>query len=172
MTRYLDSTHAGALQEPVPDMLTPYLRQAYLRPRADVGKLAEDDLSNRLHPAQLYSALTGFLLAAFLLAYFTMPHAPGRVFAWMMIIEGSCRYLLEILRAEPPLRIGAQFVARFHGIDFSLGMIESAAIIAVGLILWAGFGMASGTAPLELDSEGSARERSASLSVHPKISAS
>ncbi len=171
LTNYLDTTRSNAIQEPVPADLTPYLRQAYLKPCAEVGKLAEDDLSNRLHPAQLYSAFTGFLLAIFLVAYFTMPHAPGRVFAWMMIIEGTCRYLLEILRAEPPLRIGADFVARFHGIDFSLGMIESAGIIAIGVILWAAFGMAAGTAPIELDRE-SDSESGFPVSARSKITAS
>jgi phosphatidylglycerol:prolipoprotein diacylglycerol transferase len=153
LTDYLDSTHQDALQEPVPDAMARYLRGAYLKSRPEAGRLAEADLSNRLHPAQLYSAFTGFLLAAFLLAYFTLPHAPGRVFALMMISEGTCRFLLEIIRAEPPLRIGADFVARFHGIDFSLGMIEAIGIIAAGAILWFIFGAAVGTGPPTIQSE-------------------
>ncbi len=151
LTHYLDEKRQSALQEPVPDDLTPYLRQGYLKSNREVGKLADADVSNRMHPAQLYSSFTAFLLAAMLLAYFTLPHAPGRVFAWMMIIEGTCRYLLEILRAEPPFRMGNDFVARFHGIDFSLGMIEALAVVVVGAILWVAFGMAAGPAPLEFD---------------------
>jgi len=153
LTDYLDSTHQNALQEPVPDAMARYLRGAYLKSRTEAGRLADADLSNRLHPAQLYSAFTGFLLAALLLAYFTLPHAPGRVFALMMIAEGTCRFLLEIIRAEPPLRIGPDFVTRFHGIDFSLGMIEALGIIAAGAISWFIFGAAAGTAPPTIQSE-------------------
>src|SRR5262249_1572767 len=45
-----------------------------------------------LHPAQLYSSFTAFLIAALTLAYFTLPHAPGRVFAMMLMLEGVTRY--------------------------------------------------------------------------------
>lgn len=54
-----------------------------------------------VHPAQLYSSFNAFFLVAVLLAFYAMPHAPGRVFALMLILKGISRFLLEILRAEP-----------------------------------------------------------------------
>jgi len=54
-----------------------------------------------VHPAQLYSAFNAFFIAGILLAYHTMPHAPGRAFALMLILKGASRFMLEILRSEP-----------------------------------------------------------------------
>jgi phosphatidylglycerol:prolipoprotein diacylglycerol transferase len=80
-------------------------------------------------PSQLYSAFTAFLIAAITLAYFTLPHAPGRGFALMLMLEGSTRFLLEILRVEPPV-IGV----------FSLSMILGIGLAVLGIILWFIFG--------------------------------
>ncbi len=63
--------------------------------------LAAGQRSNAVHPVQLYSTLTAWLIAAFLVAWFTLPHVPGRIFAGMMMLEGSTRFLLEMLRVEP-----------------------------------------------------------------------
>ena len=65
---------------------------------ADLAKLQH---ANPVHPAEIYSSFTAFLIAGFLLAYFTLPHVPGRIFAAMMMIEGVFRYVLEMLRVEP-----------------------------------------------------------------------
>lgn len=98
---------------------------------AQLQTMAATQHSLDLHPAQLYSTFTCFLLAALLYAYFTMPHAPGRVFALMLILEGATRYLLELVRAEPAV-IGR----------FSLSMILGLALVALGLVLWCFFGRA------------------------------
>jgi prolipoprotein diacylglyceryltransferase len=92
-------------------------------------KLAAGQRSRSVHPAQLYSTITAWLLAAVLLAYFTLPHAPGRAFALMMILEGASRYLLEWLRTEPPV-VG----------QFSLSMIIGLGLVGGGIILWVVFG--------------------------------
>jgi phosphatidylglycerol:prolipoprotein diacylglycerol transferase len=92
-------------------------------------ELASHQRSRKVHPAQLYSTITAWMLAALLVAYFTLPHAPGRVFALMMILEGATRFLLEMLRTEPPV-IGR----------LSLSMIIGLGLVAGGAILWVVFG--------------------------------
>ena len=92
-------------------------------------KLAAAQRSRRVHPAQLYSTVTAWLLAALLVAYFTLPHAPGRVFALMMMLEGGTRFLLEMLRTEPA--VAGQF---------SLSMVIGLCLVAGGAVLWVVFG--------------------------------
>jgi phosphatidylglycerol---prolipoprotein diacylglyceryl transferase len=97
---------------------------------ADAASVAASQHSLPLHPAQLYSSFTAFLIAAMVLCYYTLPHAPGRVFALMMMVEGLTRFLLECLRVEPPV-IG----------DFSLSMVLGLALLVVGIVLWFTFGL-------------------------------
>ena len=92
-------------------------------------QLAAGQHSESLLPAQLYSAFTAFLIAAIALTFFTLPHAPGRGFALMLMLEGSTRYVLELLRVEPAV-IGV----------FSLSMIIGAGVAALGVLLWFVFG--------------------------------
>lgn len=90
-----------------------------------------------VHPAELYSTITAWLIAALLVAYFTLPHAPGRVFALMLILEGASRFLLETVRAEP---VGTFFGHHIFGnLTFSEGL--SIPIVMLGLLLWVVFGM-------------------------------
>jgi phosphatidylglycerol:prolipoprotein diacylglycerol transferase len=83
-----------------------------------LGNLIGQVRSRPVHPSQLYSTVTAWLLAALLVAYFTLPHVPGRVFALMLMLEGTSRFLLEMLRTEPPV----------------LGMMSLSMIIGVGLL--------------------------------------
>jgi phosphatidylglycerol:prolipoprotein diacylglycerol transferase len=99
------------------------LNNPLLRPAAQAER------SLPVHPAQLYSAATAFLLAAIALAYYTMPHAPGRVFALTLMLEGIARFLLESVRAEPPV---------FMSLSFS--QILGPAITGGGMLLWILFG--------------------------------
>jgi phosphatidylglycerol:prolipoprotein diacylglycerol transferase len=85
--------------------------------------------SDKLHPAQLYSTFTAFLIAGIVLCYFTLPHAPGRAFALMLMLEGITRYILELLRVEPPVWK-----------DFSLSMLIGLGVAGLGLVLWFVFG--------------------------------
>lgn len=83
-----------------------------------------------VHPAQLYSAFTGFLLAALLFAFCTIPHIPGRVFALMLMLEGTTRFMLELVRSEPSVnRLGMSF-----------SMVLAPGLILLGLALWHLFG--------------------------------
>jgi phosphatidylglycerol:prolipoprotein diacylglycerol transferase len=117
-------------QEIAPDgQLT--VKKVALPPEAQ--RLARDTHSKELHPAQLYSSLDAFLVAATLVAYFTMPHAPGRVFALMLLMMGPVRFLTEMVRAEPPVMwVGS------YGLSFS--MVLSIFFVLTGTILWVGFG--------------------------------
>jgi phosphatidylglycerol:prolipoprotein diacylglycerol transferase len=87
--------------------------------------LADQQKSLPVQPTQLYSSFTGFLLAALLTAYWTLPHLDGRVFALMMLLEGPSRFLLELIRVEPPV-IG----------NMSLSMVLGLAIFVAGIVFW------------------------------------
>jgi phosphatidylglycerol:prolipoprotein diacylglycerol transferase len=82
-----------------------------------------------VHPSQLYSAVNAFLIAAVLVAYFTMQPAPGRVFALMMILKGLTRFLLEMIRAEPAV-IG----------NLSFSMVVSIPLFLGGVVMWLAVG--------------------------------
>jgi len=93
------------------------------------ARLAEHYRSRPVHPAQLYSTITALMLAALLVAYFTLPHVPGRVFALMLMLEGAARFVLESLRTEPPV----------WG-PMSLSMVIGLMLVLAGAILWVVFG--------------------------------
>jgi phosphatidylglycerol:prolipoprotein diacylglycerol transferase len=94
-----------------------------------LAALADAQHAHPVHPAQLYSAFNALLICAVLVAYYTLPHAPGRVFALMLILKGITRYLLEMLRSEPP-------VAHVFGYGLSFSMVVSIVLLAIGLLLW------------------------------------
>jgi len=95
----------------------------------ELKAMAAQITAKPVHPAQLYSSFTAFLLAALLIAYFTMPHAAGRVFALMLMLEGSARYVLEMVRVEPPV-LG----------PMSLSMVIGVISVVFGIVLWFAFG--------------------------------
>ena len=95
--------------------------------------VADAQHSLPVHPAQLYSALTATLIGLVVVCYFTLPHIPGRAFALMVMIEGLTRYLLELLRVEPPV-VG----------PFSLSMLLGIGLLILGAVLWIAFGLAGG----------------------------
>ena len=86
-----------------------------------------------VHPTQLYSTATALLIALLCVSYFGLPHAPGRVFALMMMVEGPSRYLLELLRVEPPI-LG----------PMSLSMVLGIGIFVGGVALWVVLGRMGG----------------------------
>jgi phosphatidylglycerol---prolipoprotein diacylglyceryl transferase len=96
---------------------------------ASLIHLATQQRSHRVHPAQLYSAFTALLLAAVLIAYFTLPHAAGNVFSVMLILEGLARFNLEMLRVEPPV------MPELFG-RMSFAMVLSIGMIALGTAMW------------------------------------
>jgi len=106
--------------------------------KGELLKLAAAQHALPVHPAELYSTLTAWLIAAVLLAYLTVPHAPGRVFAMMLILEGVSRFLLETVRAEP---VGTLFGYHIFGsLTYSEGL--SIPLVILGAILWFAFARA------------------------------
>lgn len=116
-----------------------YAQQPALRDRllAEVAPLH----SNRVFNAQLGSTVTAFLIAFLLVAYYAQPHAPGRVFALMLIVEAPSRFILEMMRAEPAF-VGPGSVSQsltFLPFDLSFSMFVSVWLTLVGVVLWFAF---------------------------------
>jgi phosphatidylglycerol:prolipoprotein diacylglycerol transferase len=86
-----------------------------------------------VHPTELYSSFTAFLLTALLILYMGLPHLNGRVFALMLMLEGFARYILEIIRVEP-----AVFSLHWHGqsYGFSISMFLGLVVFVAGIIMW------------------------------------
>ena len=104
-----------------------------------------------VHPAQLYSTITALLLAAIFVAFYSMPHVPGHVFALMCILEGATRFLLELLRVEPGVG------PAIGGMALSLSMWIGVGLVITGVILWVVFNKFGG-----LNQGGSEVEQSSS----------
>ena len=81
--------------------------------------------SNPVHPTQLYSTVNSLLIMALVLAYIAGPHVGGRGLALLLILEGPTRFLLELLRTEPPV---------WH--QMSLSMILGIGLFVLGVGLW------------------------------------
>lgn len=137
---YVQQVHDQELQPP-PSLLR-YTARGYqmLSPndpevRADpkLRDLAASTRALPVQPAELYSSFTGFLLCALLVAYYTLPHRAGRVFALMLMLEGFARFVLEIVRVEP-----AVWTLYLHGqaYGFSISMIFGLVNIVAGAAMW------------------------------------
>lgn len=131
---YVDEFQHRKLDKPVPQTLLVPTRdgmgEKLMEPDiVQTDPLAKSDAasvgSNYLHPTQLYSALTAFLLALLLVAYYTLPHPAGRAFALMLMLEGGTRFLLEMIRVEPTV-VG----------PFSLSMVLGLCLVIGGIAMW------------------------------------
>lgn len=107
--------------------------------------LADATSALPVHPTELYTTFTAFLLAYLLFLYLSLPHIDGRVFALMMILEGFARYVLEMIRVEPSV-----LTLRFHGQSYglSISMILGLVIIIAGFVMWNVLGLRSTQRPL------------------------
>ena len=137
---YVEQYHAGEIKAPdeltypLPGQAKPILIDpADVKKDAELSALASAERSLPVHPAQLYSTFTALLVAGILVSYFSLQPAPGRVMALMLMLEGISRFLLEILRSEPP-------VVQLFGHGWSFSMVLSAFLFAAGVILWFAFG--------------------------------
>lgn len=81
-----------------------------------------------VHPTQLYSTVTAFLIALLLLAAMPLIATPGHIFALMLVIEPVTRFLLEMLRTEPVVKWG-----------MSMSMILAIPQFVAGVLLWIAF---------------------------------
>jgi prolipoprotein diacylglyceryltransferase len=93
------------------------------------AKKASSEHSETLHPAQLYSSFNSFLITALLVAFFTLRPNPGRVMALMLVLEGATRFLLEMVRAEPPV-----YPPLFG--TMSLSMVLGIVLVIGGAVMW------------------------------------
>jgi prolipoprotein diacylglyceryltransferase len=147
---YVDEWQHGQLKDPVPpELLVPVetpggpteklLEPMYLQNDQLARNAAAQTGSNLLYPTQLFSALTGFMLAALLTAYFSLPHAAGRVFALMLILEGGTRFLLELIRVEPAV-VGPESGVHSELLrslpNMSLSMVLGLCLVVAGAIMW------------------------------------
>jgi phosphatidylglycerol:prolipoprotein diacylglycerol transferase len=145
---YLEQFDQGKLMPPPPLLAqTPQRTLTPLPPQSPVVQadpqlraLADQARALPVQPTQLYSAFTGFLLAALLIAYIGLPHLDGRVFALMLILEGFSRYVLEMIRVEPSvldIKLGGQIFG------FSISMILGMLSVVAGLLMWTMIGLFS-----------------------------
>lgn len=143
---YMDDHRLEALQEPMNpaqfrelDVAGSLRRSENVLKDPELKAAAAGLHANPVHPAEIYSSVVAFAIAAFLLCYFTLPHTPGRVFAAMMMIEGVFRYMLEMVRVEPA--VAGQGTKYFPSLPpQSYSMCMSFFLVIGGIILWFAFG--------------------------------
>jgi phosphatidylglycerol:prolipoprotein diacylglycerol transferase len=83
-------------------------------------------MSLPVHPTQIYAAIAGFLVLAFLLAYIPYRRRHGELIALLMISYGLSRWPIEMMRGdERPILAG-----------MTLSQTISAILIAAGTGLW------------------------------------
>ena len=133
---YLDQYSHGELTPPpaltaaIPGRERPVLIDPSIaKTDPTLSVVAASTRSLPVHPAQLYSTFTALLIAAILVCYFSLKPAPGRVMALMLMLEGTTRFLLELLRAEPP-------VTTTFGFGWSLSMVLGVLLLLAGVVLW------------------------------------
>ncbi len=153
---YMDQRLLKSIQEPLPpDKFKELIEPGTLKPRdqlekeirtqsngKEIAAALATQKANPVHPAEIYSSIVAFLIAAFLIAYFTLPHVPGHIFAAMMMIEGVFRYALEMLRVEPAvIGRGTGHLTSLPPQSFS--MVVSFFLVIGGAVLWYVFGRIS-----------------------------
>lgn len=131
---YVEQAEHGKLTPPakltrIVDGKATLLAPSEVARNAELSALARHERALGVHPAQLYSAFTLLLLAGLTYAYYTLPHAPGRVFALMLMLEGTARFTLELVRSEPAV-LGRM----------SLSMVIGIGLVGLGALLWHLFG--------------------------------
>jgi phosphatidylglycerol:prolipoprotein diacylglycerol transferase len=139
---YIDQFRRGLIQPP-PELLNlipggGVTLKDWDQVRAEhLTAVADQQKALPVQPTQLYSCFTALLLCALLCAYWTLDHLDGRVFALMLMLEGPSRFLLEMIRVEPPVVTG-----RWMGlpVSMSLSMVLGLVVFAAGVALWAGLG--------------------------------
>ncbi|MBN1436445.1 MAG: prolipoprotein diacylglyceryl transferase [Sedimentisphaerales bacterium] len=69
-----------------------------------------------IHPTQLYSCINALILCLILSFLFRFRHADGQIFALMMIMYGSTRFIIELLRIDNPLEFDGMTISQNLGI--------------------------------------------------------
>jgi len=78
--------------------------------------------SAAVHPTQLYESASALLIFLLLTAYYPRRRHPGEVFCLMLILYGTARFFIEMLRTNAPLLGG-----------LSLPQVMSLAVVPVAL---------------------------------------
>lgn len=95
-------------------------------PEAPVGRLFD---GTPLHPAQLYSSLTGFLILGVLLLYDRRRRPAGTVFALWLVLDAAGRFVLDWCRA---------YEANVYVLGgLTVNQLISAGLFALGILLFA-----------------------------------
>jgi phosphatidylglycerol:prolipoprotein diacylglycerol transferase len=80
-----------------------------------------------IHPAQVYAAIDGALLALVLWFFYPFRRRDGEVFALLITVHPLSRFLLEMVRSDEPGRFGT---------DLTIAQWMSIGILAAGVALW------------------------------------
>lgn len=138
---YVQQVEDGKL-EPPRELLTPTAKGGLRLLTADearrdpeTARIAAQKAALGVHPTQIYSAITAFLIAGLLLAFTPFSRTPGHVFALMLLIEPVTRFIIELLRVEPAL----ETLKEHFGVSMSLSMALAIPQILVGIVLWVAF---------------------------------
>lgn len=126
---YVAQTEVGKISPP-PELLrdlpdgrfVPYTREE-VRKLPVLASIAAGQHAMPVHPTQLYSAVTAFLLAAVLLAFMTLGPRSGTTFGLMLLLEGLARTLLESLRINEAI-IGPLSISMVIGlVSAGIGLV-------------------------------------------------
>ena len=90
-----------------------------------VSKLPSKSI--KVHPTQIYSSVSAFLLAAFLWFYFPRRRFDGEVFAIMIIIYPIVRFTLEAIRVDEGSQLNT---------GLTISQIVSIILILIGFGFW------------------------------------
>jgi phosphatidylglycerol:prolipoprotein diacylglycerol transferase len=136
---YMDQVERGEIQPPAAlqrvdaDGRVRLLSKEEVARDPHLAEIAAQNRANPVLPTELFSSFNAFLLGALLFAYFTVPHAPGRVFALALVLAGGTRFLLEMIRVEPPVD-----PAVFG--NLSIAQVTGVGLVAAGVALWIVYG--------------------------------
>ncbi len=130
---YVEQVQKGEIVPPRELLVAEVGGQRLLKPDEAKGDpelltLMKQQHSRPVHATQVYSSITGFLIAGLLLVYMPFAVVPGSVFALMLMIEPVTRFLLEMLRVEPAV-LG----------PMSLSMVLAIPQFVLGVALWLAF---------------------------------
>ncbi|MGH7483650.1 MAG: prolipoprotein diacylglyceryl transferase [Longimicrobiales bacterium] len=118
-----DSAVGVAFPEGTPPSTAGYLRQAGAEIPADIP----DTQVLAVHPTQLYEAAAAFVICGVLWRLSRRRLAAGRLFALYLMLAGTARFFIEIVRAKTD-----RFV-----FGLSTSQIVSLAIVLAGAVIWA-----------------------------------
>jgi len=87
---------------------------------------ARENRSLRVHPAQLYGAITALALCGILRWYFWKRRYEGQGFLLMILLYGVARFVLELFRTEP----------KVAETGLSISQVVSVIMVSCALICW------------------------------------